>query len=185
MIPLVPNSCLELLEAPVPCIMVLHHTVESNKNFSQITFTQDTVVVLLYNNKIIHYPGRNIKTNLRHLPRLGNLKENIAKTYSIFERTGPNLLANYTVTKEMKTAVEEIITKVEAGIGKAVLNYLPLIPPKTINNEVDLGKVKRILMGNIKPVDESFVELLCDTQMFAAYVDESNKERLSILDSKY
>jgi len=178
LIPIIPNSCMELLEAPVPCITGLK---KSAYTFDRSTFTQETVVVLLDKNEVLHYTGDEGAT-LQNLPKLSDLKASITKPYKLFNK---NLLSNYLITNEMKKAVEEITTNIEAKINKAVLNYLPLIPPRTANKEVDLEKVKRMLLGCVKPVDESFVKLLCETQMFASYVDELNKERLSIIDYKY
>eukprot|EP00826_Nyctotherus_ovalis_P007810 TRINITY_DN1199_c0_g1_i11.p2 TRINITY_DN1199_c0_g1~~TRINITY_DN1199_c0_g1_i11.p2 ORF type:complete len:159 (+),score=33.24 TRINITY_DN1199_c0_g1_i11:2036-2512(+) len=149
--------------------------------FEAPAFTQETLVVLLDRNEVVHYAGRE-GAALRNLPKLGDLKASIAKPYAVF---GKSVLANYVVTDEMKEGVEEIAAKIESKMNKAVLNYLPLIPPRTANKEVDLEKLKSTLLGHIKPVDENFVRLFCETQMFVSYVDELNKERLSLIDYKY
>lgn len=172
-----PNTCLELLEAPVPCITGL----KAARAFAPPAFTQETLVVLLDRDEVVHYAGRE-GAALRSLPRLGELKSSIEKAYAVF---GKSVLANCVITDEMKEAVEEIAAKIESKMNKAILNYLPLIPPRTANKEVDLEKLKSALLGHIKPVDENFVKLFCETQMFVSYVDELNKERLSLVDYKY
>ena len=183
MIPVVPESCLELLEAPVPCILGMERSSENINDITTSMFTQETLIVLLDKNKIMHYNGNTVLNSLKKLPSLSDLRGNIMNSYSIFEKEKKDLLKNYCITEKMKKSVEEISNKIELGIKKAIINYLPLIPPRIGNKVIDLEKVKKLVLDKIKPIDEDFLKLFCETQMFATYVDEVNEERCSFISS--
>jgi len=174
LIPIVPEAHLELLEAPVPCIMGLNWFYTNMKRLDELTFTQETVVVLLDKGEVMHYNKKSLKT----LPKLADIKESIAKDYKLFERQRKNLLMNYCITEDMKKAIETITGKIELSINKAILNYLPLILPLMKNKEIDMQRIKKQLLEQVKPVDEHFAESFFDTQMFMSYIDQMNKDKL-------
>lgn len=181
LIPVVPEAHLELLEAPVPCIMGLNWSNSDTKNLGDLIFTQETLVVLLDKQEILHY-NRN---SLKKLPRLEDVKRDIANDYRIFERGRRELLINYCITEDMKRAVENIANRIEFSISRAILNYLPLIFPRTENKEINIRRIKELLLEQVKPADEHFAELFCETQMFASYVEQASKEKLKRLSLKF
>lgn len=175
-----PDVCLELLEAPVPCIMGVQRPLSQGRRLAQTMCTQETLIVLLDSGEVLHcYPQPGYRP-LQQMPWLGDMRESIARAYRIFERPpGTRFVPEYFVPEPKAKAVEEIYNRIDVGVSRSILNYLPLLPPRTPNGDVDLGKVKQHLAGHIKPVDEEFVKLFCETQMFATYIDDNDKEKLS------
>jgi hypothetical protein len=160
LISLVPEVHLELLEAPVPCITGLNWPKTNIGRLDELTFTQETVVVLLDREEVMRYNKKSFKT----LPKLADMKGSIAKDYNLFEKT-----------EDMKKAVQTITNKIELSINKAILNYLPLIFPLAKNKEIDMQKIKERLLEQIKPIDENFAKLFCDTQMFTSCIEQLKK----------
>jgi len=181
-VPIVPDICLELLEAPVPCLMGIQRNIEGGKKLEQTICTQETVIVLLDSSEIIHCLPKGSQKMLKKLPKLSELKANIEKNYVNFAA----IKGTYHFTDPIKKSVEEIQLKIESAINKSILNYLPIIPPRTSDKEVDILKVRQELIGHIRPVDEEFVKLFSETQMFASYIDENDKEKLNkIISNKF
>eukprot|EP00826_Nyctotherus_ovalis_P016279 TRINITY_DN14702_c0_g1_i2.p1 TRINITY_DN14702_c0_g1~~TRINITY_DN14702_c0_g1_i2.p1 ORF type:complete len:257 (+),score=26.25 TRINITY_DN14702_c0_g1_i2:338-1108(+) len=173
LIPIVPNKCLELLEAPVPCIMGLKGTVTQGKQIAQSMVMQETMIVLLDSGEIIDCFPPGASSDLKKLPHLSNLKSKIAPDYAAFLS-----LKNYQITNAMKEAAGRIATSVQVAIEKTILTYLPSILPHDESGKVDLKRMRECVVKSTKPIDEEFVLQVCHTQMFATYLDELDKRKM-------
>ena len=178
MIPIVPDSYLEVLEAPVPCLLGLNRSADKAKKLDPSIFTQEILLVLLDNNELIRH-----HTKPFTFSRLSNLKENIQKNYNTFSKE--QLLDNYFITEEMKKRVEGICKTIEVSISNTILRYIPVVLPFNSNGQVDLREIKKVIEGQVKPVDEVFTHAFLETQMFMQYLDHLSKKQHSISRSNH
>lgn len=175
MIPIVPDSYLEVLEAPVPCLLGLRRPPEKARKLDPSMFTQETLIVLLDTNELVRHSARPLP-----LPKLSNMRENVQRNYDPFFVQRKEFLASCLITEEMKRRVEGICKTIEISISNSILRYIPVVLPCASNGQVDLPEVKKRLEGQIKPVDEAFASMFFETQMFAQFLNESSKRRHSI-----
>jgi len=153
-----------LLEAPVPCLLGLKR---AGKKLDAGIFTQETVLVLLDTGEVIRYLGNNDKA-LKVLPRLSDLKGSLYKYYKVFIKEKICLLNNYSITEEMKKAVEDIHNTIESSINNSILKHI---------YSKDIKQVRDTLNEHIRPLDQNFARLFFETQMFAQYMERRSKVR--------
>jgi len=161
LIPLIPDKYLGLLEAPVPCIIGRQASIKQGEDITQSMIPHEVLIVLLDSGKIIDCIPEGKCRSLQRLPNLANLKKSIENEYKMINKG-----------KEVKAAADKILAIMESCLRKSILNYLPILLPLKEANEIDLVRIKEMIKEKVKPIDEEFVDLFCETQMFASYVED-------------
>lgn len=174
LIPVMADEYLEYLDTPFPCIMGLPLATKQAEDLINSIREHEALMVFLDTGKVKDYVPEGKSQSPTTIPDLNNLKKTIEPEYKKIRGRRGNV----------KAGVEKILATIENCMRRAILNYLPTILPRKINDvlAIDLERVKRKVIGKVKPADEQFAELHCCTQMFAQYLDKLDvqmRKRLS------
>ncbi len=174
-IPIVPNMCLEILEAPVPFLVGIPKSVSEGMRFTKDAWCQQTLVVLLDIGKVCVCPPES--GNPVKLPSLGGLEKSMEPSYQTFEkaRKRPGGLCYHPTTVQIE-AIAVMCRKIRATLEKTMVEKLPKGEiRKKETDELDMEKVGTALLEGCESDDKEFVTLFGETQMFASYLEEKYK----------
>lgn len=169
--PIVPDTCLELLESPVPFLMGLKGSAEQGKEISNTLITQEIIIILLDTGEVLNCVPAGRKEMLPKLPKLDGLKKKIGKMYDRCK-----VKKNSEVTSKAKEETIKVVNTISETVQKVILDNLPQELPRAKNDQVDLNKVRDYLLEHTKSDDKDFIKLFSETQMFASYIHEFHKK---------
>eukprot|EP00826_Nyctotherus_ovalis_P040885 TRINITY_DN4063_c0_g1_i13.p1 TRINITY_DN4063_c0_g1~~TRINITY_DN4063_c0_g1_i13.p1 ORF type:complete len:171 (-),score=16.92 TRINITY_DN4063_c0_g1_i13:158-670(-) len=154
------DEYLEFLDTPFPCIMGLPLAGKLGVDLIKSIRGYETLIVLLDSGEVIDYIPEGISKSLTVIPDLNNLKKSIEPEYKkIRGRRG-----------DVKAGVEKILDTIENCMRKAILNYLPTVLPHKTDGSIDLDRVRKVVVGKVKPADEQFAGLHCGTLLFSEHL---------------
>ncbi len=169
-IPIVPDMCLEVLEAPVPFIVGVPKALEEGRTLTQDSWCQQTLIVMLDEGKV-YVCGSSLEKQqaMRTLPALCGLEKGLADALQPFQGQG---MVVYSPTTAQREAITGAHAKVRDALEKTVLSRIPKKMPMRGSGVADTRKVATVLVDAADPIDKEFVGLLCETQMFASLIEE-------------
>eukprot|EP00826_Nyctotherus_ovalis_P000711 TRINITY_DN10023_c0_g1_i5.p1 TRINITY_DN10023_c0_g1~~TRINITY_DN10023_c0_g1_i5.p1 ORF type:complete len:205 (-),score=38.07 TRINITY_DN10023_c0_g1_i5:147-761(-) len=179
LIPVLPDICEGYLEAPVPFLIGVPKDFYENKELFNITWSRDTLIVLLDKRKIL-YNGADPKSpKASHLPKLKALKEQLGREYGVFQAKRE---LHYSPSEKQIKAVKNISQTIEMTFGKLLLNEINKVGCKALikdsTKELDVDAAKKFVK-RMAGADAEFLEKFCETQMFASYIKEKYENSTS------
>jgi hypothetical protein len=149
-IPIVPDICLEMLEAPVPFIMGVPKSIEEGRLFANDNWCQDTMIVLLdIGNVMTCRQYKKIK-----MPRLNELEKAIEMSIKSFKKSRPR----YRLSVEQEKTVLGICKTIESSLQKAIIDKLPKEITSEKNRSLTYHKILDSLAKGVEKADKEFVE---------------------------
>jgi len=163
-IPIVPNICLEMLEAPVPFIMGIPKSVDEGVQLVNDNWCQDTMIVLLDIGKVMTCSGyKKIK-----MPRLNGLEKAIEMPIKLFKNSRPD----YKLNAEQEKTVVGICKTIENSLQKGIIDKLP----KEITGQEDRSlthhKILDTLVKGVEKADKEFIEQFRETQILYSFLEK-------------
>jgi len=178
LIPVLPDICEGYLEAPVPFLIGIPKDYKENKEFFNIVWSRDTLIVVLDEGKVyFHGPDpKSLKNS--PLPKLKGLKEQIAKGYKAFESETE---LRYSPSEKQIKAIRSIQQAIEKSFNKLLLNQVNKANYKELLNEstkeLNIDAAKKLLKKVSHNSDIEFLEKFCETQMLAGYIKEKYENK--------
>lgn len=165
--------CLEILEAPVPFIVGVPKPVTEGMTFTKDAWCQQTAIVMLDLGQVFickcPYDSTEV---LKKLPSLAGLAKGLEGPFQQFAKDLPKDTLAYHPTKRQNDAVATVCHRMRMAIEKTMLGALPKTIPKKEDGTIDLERVSATLQDSADAVDREFMNLFCETQMYASLVEE-------------
>ena len=167
LIPILPDSWSDFLEAPVPIIIGYPKDYRSNMELAKVNWSRETLVVFLQENRIYRYGIDKGNTKLL-IPKLDGLEELIAKRYKAFE---DNKGLCYYPTENQLRSVESIFTVIELSIAKTLLSKDNIANYKR-NIENSENGINSKMQIDVNIPDSIFCGKFAETQLLLSYIKD-------------